>query len=74
MEAKRAFLRFTLKKTCCICNSLIGDRVIIYLYRLLSYIQTQMYAIKPVWEKIRTPTQSAQLQSKISRKHSNTEK
>lgn len=32
VEAKRAFLRFTLKKTCCICNACIGDRVLYFLF------------------------------------------
>lgn len=68
IQAKRAYLRFTFKKKCCICDTPISDKVLSMLYSILLFTQTQMYAIKLALRKKRL--QFAQSPNKIFKKHS----
>ena len=53
VQAKQAYLRFTVKKKCCICNSHIADKVSYLLHRYLQCTPMLMYAIKGVSKKIK---------------------
>ncbi len=68
IQAKRAYLRFTFKKKCCICDTPISDKVLLMLYSILLFTQTQMYVIRPALRKKRI--QFAQSPNKIFKKHS----
>lgn len=66
IQAKRAYLRFTYKKKCCICDAPISDKVVFILFSTLLYIRMPTFAIKLALKKKRT--QFAPLQSKISKR------
>ena len=53
IQAKRAYLRFTYKKKCCVCDTPISDTVKLLLFSVLLFIRMRMFAIKPVWKRRR---------------------
>lgn len=48
IQAKRAYLRFTYKKKCCLCDAPISDKVNPMVCSISSYIQMLTCAIKLV--------------------------
>jgi len=48
IQAKRAYLRFTYKKKCCICDTPISDKVNNSLFSILWCTRMPMFATRPV--------------------------
>ena len=71
IQAKRAYLRFTYKKKCCICDTPISDKVELFFYSILLFIRTPMSVIKHVSKKRKAPF--AQSPSKTLKKPLNTD-